>query len=64
MNRPTVTPHRVEPNRNYPGWVHIYITCPHCGREHVHGAREGEPAGHRAAHCHAPGGYVIEGVEQ
>ena len=61
MSHPTVTAHRIEPNRNYAGWLLVTVTCPHCGREHVHGVKDGEPVGHRAAHCHG-GGYVITEV--
>lgn len=39
----------------------VAITCPHCGREHTHGAGGGD--GHRAAHClgrsAANPGYVL-----
>jgi hypothetical protein len=40
---------RVNP-AGYDPWPTWVIDCPHCGREHVHGAK----AGHRVAHCVRP----------
>lgn len=42
------------------------LDCPHCHRQHTHGAgRDGTDAGHRVAHC-ATGqpnpGYILEPV--
>jgi hypothetical protein len=39
----------------------LEVRCPHCGREHAHGGgTDTQPSlGHRVAHCHAGGGYVI-----
>lgn len=61
---PTVTPHRIEPNPSYPGFVLVRIVCPHCGREHVHGGAVDDYTGHRAASCHAPRGYFIRQAER
>ncbi len=55
----TVTPHRIEPHPSLAGYVLVHVVCPHCGREHVHGGRADDYAGHRAAACHARGGYVV-----
>jgi len=41
----------VEENDQFIFW------CPHCGKEHVHGAVEG----HRVSHCPAyPNGYILK----
>lgn len=55
---PTVIPTSVHPNPSKEGWVLILITCPHCGREHMHGGPEGDWAGHRTTDCH-PAGYHL-----
>ncbi len=55
---PLVAVNRREPNRTFPGYFLTFITCPFCGREHIHG----DGPGHRVAHCDAPGseaGYVL-----
>jgi hypothetical protein len=51
---PTVTVKRIEhdPDDGITTWV---IDCPHCGREHTHGAG----AGHRVAHCLGGRGYYL-----
>jgi len=34
----------------------VRVTCPYCGRQHLHGAAV---LGHRWAHCDARRGYVL-----
>lgn len=51
---PTVTPHTIRHRAGVTTWT---IDCPHCGREHTHGAGPG----HVVAHCRTgPNpGYVL-----
>ena len=44
--------------------THVVVICPHCHREHYHGASEPGSESHRAAPCRESGGigYNIHDV--
>ena len=53
---------REEPNPSVPGHLLVWITCPHCGEEHMHGMPEDERDTHRGSHCvskESNAGYFI-----
>lgn len=52
---PVATVLRVTPNASAPGFYIVTVQCPHCSREHTHGAPDHTGHdGHRVAHCADP----------
>lgn len=62
---PVVLAELVPPRRKGDAWIWLLLSCPYCGRRHVHGAGiDGTVDGHRVAHCWKPSprsdrGYFI-----
>lgn len=67
MKAPNAPAYLRPPTRRADGWLWIVPNCPHCHRQHVHGAgMDGTVGGHRVAHCmtgRPNHGYVLTRIE-
>lgn len=67
MTAPVAPAYLQAPTRHRDGWLWIVPECPHCHRQHVHGAgMDGTVGGHRVSHCssgESNSGYVLTLIE-